>query len=187
MTASSGCWSSGSASCRAPSRLAGRDIRAFHHRHALLSQSGLFKERSLPRREKSGSGARGRASQLFIRGAASAPRRRFLFLPVPLRPDTLCLAALASRLCARPARTARSGGRGTLGRDLSGPAATLAARRKRRLLPTDHRHDRCSRRRSKRSIAQMESALISLRQLFLRSNAINGLAAGRANFIHATR
>ena len=44
--------------------------------------------------------------------------------------------ALASQLCARPARTARSGGRGTLGRDLSGPAATLAARRKRRLLPT---------------------------------------------------
>ena len=33
---------------------------------------------------------------------------------------TLPCRALASRLCARPARTARSGGRGTLGRDLPG-------------------------------------------------------------------
>ena len=34
--------------------------------HALLSQSGYFKERSLPRKEKSGSGAHGRASQLLL-------------------------------------------------------------------------------------------------------------------------
>ena len=44
-----------------PSR--GRGIRAPHRRHALLSQSGHFKERSSPREEKSGSGARGLASQ----------------------------------------------------------------------------------------------------------------------------
>ncbi len=36
-----------------------------------------FKERSLPRREKSGSGARGRASHNLVRGATSAPRRCF--------------------------------------------------------------------------------------------------------------
>ncbi len=39
------------------------------HRHALLSQSGHFKERSSPREEKSGSGARGLASQiLYVAG-----------------------------------------------------------------------------------------------------------------------
>ena len=37
--------------------------------------SGLFKERSQPRWEKSGSGAHGRAFLVLIRGAASAPRR----------------------------------------------------------------------------------------------------------------
>ena len=67
------------------------------------------------------------------------PVRRFLFPSVPLRPDTLCLAALASRLCARPARTARSGGRGTLGRNLPGPVTSSVTRRKRRPFPAFER------------------------------------------------
>ena len=45
-----------------------------------------FSKNALRRREeKSGSGAHGRASQIVIRGAAFAPRRRFLFASVPLR------------------------------------------------------------------------------------------------------
>jgi hypothetical protein len=72
----------------------------------------------------------------LVRGANPAPRRRFPFPSVPLRvagsdggqafapghvagrPQSHALPR--SRLCARPARTARSGGRGTLGRNLPG-------------------------------------------------------------------
>ena len=54
-----------------PSGGSSRPSSKLHHRHALLSQSGYFKERSLPRREKSGSGARGRASQILVRGPVS--------------------------------------------------------------------------------------------------------------------
>jgi hypothetical protein len=93
--------------------------------HALLSQSGHFKERSPPRSEKSGSGARGHTSQ--ISNVARFPHPAGDFCPRPFRSafDTLCLWLLGLRhwplrLCARPARTARSGGRGTLGRGLPG-------------------------------------------------------------------
>ncbi len=47
--------------------------------------------------------------------------------------------ALASKLCARPARTARSGGRRTLGRDLPGPVTSSVARRRRRSFPAFER------------------------------------------------
>ena len=43
--------------------------------HALLSQSGHFKEHSSPREEKSGSGVRDRASQSIYVARSPAPRR----------------------------------------------------------------------------------------------------------------
>ena len=100
----------------------------------------------------------------FIRGAASAPRRRFLSPPGPLlvtgsgaafwpcparkprhgRPIRLDLPR--PRLCARPARTGRSARRGPLGRNLPGRQATLARRRRRRSFPAKHRRELRSRR-----------------------------------------
>ncbi len=53
-----------------------------------------------------------------------------------LRPFRCSPKTLRPRgLCARPARTGRNTRRGTLGRSLPGPTATLAARRKRRSFP----------------------------------------------------
>ena len=104
------------------------------HRHACFRIWPLSKSAPLLRR-KSGSGAHGRAFLIFIRGATSAPRRRFLSPPGPLlvtgssaafgpcpsqkprhgRPIRLDLPR--PRLCARPARTGRSARRGPLGRE----------------------------------------------------------------------
>lgn len=70
--------------------------------------------------------------------------RRFPFPSVPL-PGAGALAPLPA-LAHRPAHPGRSARRGTLGRNLPGPRATLAHGRKRR--PACHRRDRRSRRRN---------------------------------------
>ena len=99
----------------------------------------------------------------LLRGATSAPRRRFLSPSSPLlvtgsgdvfglvrrkprhgRPIRLDLPR--PRLCARPARAGRSACRGPLGRNLPGSAATLAPRRRRRSFPAKHRRELRSRR-----------------------------------------
>ncbi|PWK75684.1 hypothetical protein C8K44_103252 [Aminobacter sp. AP02] len=54
-------------------------------------------------------------------------------------------------LAHRPAHPGRNTRRGTLGRNLPGPRATLAHDRRRRFLPTDHRRDRRSRGRNSRN------------------------------------
>ena len=108
--------------------------------------SGCFKERSQPRWEKSGSGALGRAFLIFStwRSFRAPPA---ISVPVRSAPPRYTLPfgsceplwALASWLCARPARTARSGGRGTLGRNLPGRRVSSTRHRRRRPSPAVER------------------------------------------------
>ena len=58
------------------------------------------------------------------------------------------LAPSCGPTSARPAHPGRSARRGTLGRNLPGPWATLARDRRRRFLPACHRRDRRSRGRN---------------------------------------
>ena len=132
----------------------GERMGALHRRHALLSQSGRCQRTDLFPFRGTRSGRRAAVrTPIKLNKRDLAAARPAISVPVRSAPPRYTLPcggceppwALASWLCARPARTARSGGRGTLGRDLPGPTATLAARRRRRSFPTKHRREPRSR------------------------------------------
>jgi hypothetical protein len=106
--------------------------------------------------KKPGSGARGRAFRIEIRGATLAPRRRFPFPPVPLLPAGIPAlpSQLPLRLCPRYGRglcafIRRAGVIVPPGEppDRTSPAARLRLPRGGGAGPSprNHRHDRCSR------------------------------------------
>ena len=126
------------------------DLLRHRHAHRSAWPLVLFADDSLsdPVRRSGVMGSPGRragsrARPNSKRTGASTPARPAISVPVRSAPPSIhfALRHWPLRLCARPARTARSGGRGTLGRDLPGPAATLAARRRRRSFPTKHRRE----------------------------------------------
>jgi hypothetical protein len=139
-----------------PSPTRGEGRGALHHRHARFSPSG-YCQRTLPIREEvvREAGRLAEPSETKIHGATSAPRRRFLSPPVPLRESTVTALRLSasppsqamahhhrlcrSHLCAPPARRDHSVPRGITGRSLPGPMASSAMERRRRSFPAFER------------------------------------------------
>jgi hypothetical protein len=133
----------------APSSVRGDPTRPLRG-HPPRKREGYSRTSSSPRLVSDlaveGSGKTGSREVASLRSYATLrpPVRRFLSAPVPLRlrytlPWLLGLRHWPLRLCARPAHTARSGGRGTLGRGLPGPATSSVTRRRRRSSPAFER------------------------------------------------
>ena len=93
-----------------------RENRALRHCHARRSVWPLLEP--FDRLSSPGSGARWPCLWTKLYGATSAPRRRFLFPSVPLRPGGAF--SHPHHLAHRPAHRGRSAPGGTLGRNLPG-------------------------------------------------------------------